>query len=103
MFLLEAKHVNIMLMLYYNYTCRHSEVVRRIHFRVHLTYGVKVLAHMHSHSIREIVSNENIRVQNADYTLCDDMGWSGNKVPQKALKGYRDNRFYLGLHPDDRA
>ncbi|KAI5169972.1 hypothetical protein PAEPH01_1138 [Pancytospora epiphaga] len=22
-----------------------------------------------------------IRVQNANHTLCDDMGWSGNKVP----------------------
>ncbi|KAI5169563.1 hypothetical protein PAEPH01_0817 [Pancytospora epiphaga] len=43
-----------------------------------------------------------VRVQNPDHTLCDDMGRSGNNVPQKALEGHRDNRFYLGLDLDNR-
>ncbi|KAI5168528.1 hypothetical protein PAEPH01_0209 [Pancytospora epiphaga] len=55
---------------------------------------------MHKHNCKKAWAR--IRVQNADHTLCDDMGWSGNEVPQKALEGHRDNRFYLGIDLDNR-
>ncbi|KAI5169768.1 hypothetical protein PAEPH01_0983 [Pancytospora epiphaga] len=56
---------------------------------------------MHKYNCKQAWAR--IRAQNADHTIYDDMGPSGNKVLQVALEGHRDDRFYLGLHPDDRA
>ncbi|KAI5176508.1 hypothetical protein PAEPH01_2323 [Pancytospora epiphaga] len=53
---------------------------------------------MHKYNCKKACAG--IRVQNADHTICDDMGRSGNKVLQKALEGHRDNQV---LHPDDRV
>ncbi|KAI5172697.1 hypothetical protein PAEPH01_1787, partial [Pancytospora epiphaga] len=41
------------------YTRRHNEVVRCIHLGLCLKYGLKALPRMRSHSIQEIVTNEN--------------------------------------------
>ncbi|KAI5170892.1 hypothetical protein PAEPH01_1528 [Pancytospora epiphaga] len=49
-------------MLYHDYTRRHNEVVRCIHLGLCLKYGLKALPRMRSHSIQEIVTNENCEI-----------------------------------------
>ncbi|KAI5179480.1 hypothetical protein PAEPH01_2660 [Pancytospora epiphaga] len=53
---------------------------------------------MHKFNCKQV--SVRIRVQNADHTLCDDMGRCGNKVPRATLEEHRDNRI---LYTDDRA
>ncbi|KAI5173365.1 hypothetical protein PAEPH01_1919 [Pancytospora epiphaga] len=48
-------------MLYHDYTRRHNEVVRCIHLG--LKYGLKALPCIRSHSIQEIVTNENCEIR----------------------------------------
>ncbi|KAI5170369.1 hypothetical protein PAEPH01_1372 [Pancytospora epiphaga] len=50
-------------MLCHDYTRRHNEVVRCIHLRLCLKYGLKALPRMRSHSIQEIVTNENCEIR----------------------------------------
>ncbi|KAI5169962.1 hypothetical protein PAEPH01_1130 [Pancytospora epiphaga] len=46
--------------LCYDYTRRHNEVVRCIHSGLCTKYGVKAHPRMRSHSVQEIVANENV-------------------------------------------
>ncbi|KAI5170536.1 hypothetical protein PAEPH01_1516 [Pancytospora epiphaga] len=50
-------------MFYHDYTCRHNEIVRCIHLGLCLKYGLKALPRMRSHSIQEIVTNENCEIR----------------------------------------
>ncbi|KAI5170358.1 hypothetical protein PAEPH01_1365 [Pancytospora epiphaga] len=51
------------MMLYYDYTRRHNEVIRCIHLSLCAKYGVKAHTHMRSHSVQEIVTNENVEIR----------------------------------------
>ncbi|KAI4292954.1 hypothetical protein PAPHI01_2228 [Pancytospora philotis] len=50
-------------MLFHDYTRRHNEVVRCIHLSLCRKYGIKALPRMRSHSVQEIVSNENVEIR----------------------------------------
>ena len=50
-------------MLYHDYSRRHNEVVRCIHLRLCTTYGIKACSRMRSHSVQEIVANENVEIR----------------------------------------
>ena len=50
-------------MLYHDYTRRHNEVVRCIHLGLCTKYGLKAFPRMRSHSVQEIVANENVEIR----------------------------------------
>ncbi|KAI5168507.1 hypothetical protein PAEPH01_0188 [Pancytospora epiphaga] len=56
---------------------------------------------MHEYNCKQAWAR--IRAQNTDHTIYDGMGQCGNKIPQAALEGHRDNRVRRVLHPNDRA
>ncbi len=50
-------------MLYHDYMRRHNEVVRCIHLCLCTKYGLKAFPRMRSHSVQEIVANENVEIR----------------------------------------
>ena len=50
-------------MLYHDYMRRHNEVLRCIHLLLCNKYGVKSTKRMGSHSVQEIVANENVEIR----------------------------------------
>ncbi|KAI4293301.1 hypothetical protein PAPHI01_2575 [Pancytospora philotis] len=50
-------------MLFHDYTRRHNVVVRCIHLSFYRRYGIKALLRVRSHSVQEVVPNENVEIR----------------------------------------
>ena len=50
-------------MLGHDYTRRHNEVVKCIHLNLCNKYGLKSSKNLRSHSVQEVVANENVEIR----------------------------------------